>query len=460
MKPKVFEVYNLTMFIETLDRPVLRPEGQTHSILPASWDHKALSELLLDDSAQETLVLASALGIVTPEEVFANGRLLLERGNLSTEQAGNVLSGLYNRVGFFARESAFSILAQSISRSHSSTLPQDIKENADEVLREKSIDEIEARVIHMLFHGEINLYPWKKREYKPAQIETGLALIQALATLPEFRTDFRKWCQSIEDIDTTTGATLPHSLGYLLELLGMDEQTGSIVFHELKKAYKSEPGRALIKLAFDRSVTNSGTGDEYASLDAETLPFVAEKIGPTPGWVELAVSRGVVWLGTYSRMKSIGVTPRWMTADLYTHDELLAINKLYYSAIDTDNPWKIVPYNKTNPDQVIARVHEVFNGAHGNRGFVRGNFEKPDFPQRVLSHWRSKDTTRFPDVIRSTGTLGVTGTFMENLIKIVRPNGGLILLSEYNSFEKNTNTVWQVFRGNNTVKLNLLYTSG
>lgn len=449
----------------------LRDYLDAPTIIPTDFERQKIDHYLTKDGPHDILVLAAKKNRISPLEIFDRGRLILESGiysdregdqlPLNTKAAGNILSSLFPRSILF-RESPLSLALSAIENSPF-PIPYEERQKLRKNIMRLKINEMSARVIHLLLRGEIGLYPYdesRKRPHKSGQKDTGIGFVEALAKVPGFNEDYVEWCKDVLSLPTTSGVTLPHAFIYILSALGTDESAGSGIYEEIKESYKYPVRKKTIKNAFSRARTNSGTGDTYVYLDLATLPIVYDKVGKNPRWVELTVSRGVEWLGTHSRMKTMNMLPKWMAVDLYHYEELIKAEQKYYSVCDENDPWKLLNYDQSDPEDTFNRLRQVFNERNGYVGFLRADFESKRFPHQVLSSWRAKTGSHYPDLIRMTGTLGVTGRSMQNLIESVNPDGGLIILDGYNLYEANQTTVWQVRHQANGLRLELLYTSG
>ena len=394
-------------------------------LLPERFDQKALEKLLLQGNKTSDIILhALCLKTITQEELIASGRILLESGRyiedgkeikLTSRLAGNVLIGMLPSEGLLTEESPEELIYLKIQQ-YDNNLPPKLRKEANEFLRKNQLKELQARIVSLLLQGYISFYTKETEKPNQKEKETGLAIVDALALIPKFKEDFDHWSNAILEITTSvSGASIPFVFSNILRKLGLSSESGSDAFTVFSDLYKSDSGRKFVKEYFEGSLTNTGTGDRYVDLDESTLPIITDKFGNNPGWVELTVSKGVLMLGTLSRMKAIGLTPTWLTADLYGYEEVWEQNNWYHSVCDPNDPWKVLPFDETDPKDTKKRVDEAFRDEK-YVGFVRGDFERPDFTGKVLNRWRSRSESKYPDVIRMTATIGVTAQSMTNMI--------------------------------------------
>lgn len=467
------------MPIELLGTPYLREHVSNVPLSAGTNSREMITRLLLagEDGADITVPLVKQ-GLIPADVFFDAGRYILEKGEvtvrgvrrpLTANMAGRVLRAL--QPSDIRSEPVYGALLNRILNSQQgSKLPKPVLHQSRQWLEEQKRLEMQARVVHLLYQGKISLYPYASTSttysFEPQAQErrttTGRSLVTALATIPEFYADFNKWCREVLSVKTEQGTTLPFVFSYILGSLGYQDPYGEDITMAISEAYKDPENRERIRQAFRGAIVNSGTGDkgDYLALDNDTFPAIYDNYGRHPRLLELTASRGVVILGTLSRMKSCGIEPvSWMIADIYHPEELWQVDGGFKAVSSPENPWDLVPFDRADREQTHARVRELMSERNYD-GFVRADFEEPDFTSRVLQAWRHKTGTGYPDVVRMTATLGVTSQCMENLIKVVKPDGGSIIIDGNNSLDYNEATMWQVFRDRkDRVRLKLLYSS-
>lgn len=449
--------------------------------------------LLQGEIGGETILSRKRSGQIKPDDILSAGVELLKDGHihigdqespLNVDQAASILHTLTSVAGNNNGHGRYlSMIARHTERPYGQKF---YRLDPDQTLQQTRIDELETRVIDLLSGGYLDLYRpkflrgMKRKEVSLYDKSIGLGIVNALSQIPAFRHDVRKWLSEVIKIPTTDGASIPHFIMYFLRTFNLynpkdidltDRINGSgpsisevtisypIIRQTLKdieSIYKRPRFRKKLDELIALSRVNTGTGDTYAKLDEHTLPIIAELFGSNPKWLELAISRGVVWNGTLKRSKKIDMEPTWMFADLYHPRELRRASFSYHKIANSEDPFTLTPFANSDPRQAREEVDQIFKDPH-YRGFIRSNFESKDFVPNVLKRWRRNTNSPWPEVIRMTGVLGMTEQSMKNLLLSVHPNGGVIIFSEANDLNLPRNTMWRVKRSPNNIKVELLH---
>lgn len=443
--------------------------------------------LLQGAHGEEPLVAKIQSGKISPNDVLESAMELFENG-LPLDKAASVLylltshgrrnNGIYGRY------------LSMIDRHPETEKHKMYRFDPDKTLTEARIDEAETRVIELLSRGNLSLFPHSKNrgiEFQGPNVydrSIGIGLIVALSKIPEFRSDVRDWLNEVIKIPTTDGASLPHFFSYFLQAFNLykpedynlsryleidDKEECDFLLNavvqqtvqKIKEIYENPESRRIISRLKRLSHVNTETGDTYIRLDENTLPIIGRNFGSNPKWLELAMSRGVVWKGTLQRAKKIGINPIWMFADLYHPEELWEASLKFMQIANEEDPYSSTSgYSASGTQQAKQEIGQIFEDPN-YRGFIRANFEEfPSFTEKVLYKWKLRTGFPFPDVVRMTGVCGMTEQSMKNLLSVVNPNGGVLILSEGNDTLLPRNMMWQIFRNETNVVTGQLLHSG